>query len=70
VAIDLKGIKPGWKDGTVQMLYSSNPAEFNKLSALEKLKPEIKTLTIKSQIVKYELPPSSVTVMNIPLLKK
>ncbi len=70
VAIDLKGIKPGWKDGTVQLLYSSNPAEFNKLSELEKLKPETKALPIKSPIVKYELPPSSVTVISIPYLKK
>ena len=70
VAIDLKGIKPGWKGGTVQLLYSSNPAEFNKLIALEKLKPETKALAIKSPIVKYELPPSSVAVISIPVLKK
>ena len=65
-AIDLKGFQPDKKAGTVQLLYSSNPAAFNKLSALENLKPEVKSIMVNTKKLTYELPASSVTVITIP----
>jgi alpha-L-arabinofuranosidase len=65
-AIDLKGIQVTKKPGTVQVLASSNPAEFNKLSALEKLKPVTGPFNLKSKTIQYEVPGNSVSVLTIP----
>lgn len=66
ISMDLKGMQVTKKPGTVLVLASSNPAEFNKLSALEKLKPVTGPFNVKSKTIQYEVAGNSVNVLTIP----
>ena len=66
ITMDLKGMQVTKKPGTVLVLASSNPAEFNKLSALEKLKPVTGPFNVKSKTIQYEVAGNSVNVLTIP----
>lgn len=69
-SIECKGLHAAKKTGSLQMLYSSNPAAFNKLTVLENLKPEVKSIMLKGKSLVCELPPLSVVVITIPYQTK
>ena len=70
VELNLTGIKLAKNDAVSQTLAANDLYSYNKLSELDKLKPEEKKFTIKTNKFNQNLPAYSVTVLKIPFMNK
>jgi alpha-L-arabinofuranosidase len=70
VELNLTGIKLGKTDAVLQTLAANDLYSYNKLSELDKLKPEEKKFTVKTNKFDQNLPAYSVTVLKIPFKNK
>ena len=70
VELNLAGIKLAKADAVLQTLAASELYSYNKLSELDKLKPDEKRIPVKTNKVNQHLPAYSVTVIKIPYLGK
>jgi alpha-N-arabinofuranosidase len=70
VELNLIGIKTGKTDASLQTLAANDLYSYNKLSELDKLKPEEKKVPVKTNKFTHHLPPYSVSVIKIPYSSK
>jgi len=70
VELNLTGIKLAKTDAISQTLAANDLYSYNKLSELDKLKPEEKKFIIKTNKFDHNLPAYSVTVLKIPFTNK
>ena len=70
VELNLTGIKLAKSDAVSQTLASNDLYSYNKLSELDKLKPEERKFSIKTNKFDQHLPAYSVTVLKIPFTNK
>src|SRR6187401_729017 len=70
VELNLTGIKLAKTDGVSQTLASNDLYSYNKLSELDKLKPEERKFSVKTNKFNQNLPAYSVTVLKIPFVDK
>ena len=66
IELNLIGIKPAKTEAVLQTLAANDLYSYNKLSELDKLKPEEKRFPVKSNKLDQILLPYSVTVLKIP----
>ena len=66
IELNVNGIKLSKTDGILQTLAANDLYSYNKLSELDKLKPEEKKIPLKSNKLDQTLLPYSVTVLKIP----
>ena len=66
IELNLIGIKPAKTEAGLQTLAANDLYSYNKLSELDKLKPEEKRFPVKSNKLDQILLPYSVTVLKIP----
>ena len=64
--LNVTGIKLAKTDAALQTLAANDLYSYNKLSELDKLRPEEKRFSIKTNKFSQDLPPYSVTVLKIP----
>jgi len=69
VELNLTGIKLAKTDAVSQTLAANDLYSYNKLSELDKLKPEERKFPIKTNKFDQNLPAYSVTVLKIPFIK-
>src|SRR6186713_331808 len=70
VELNLTGIKLAKTDAVSQTLAANDLYSYNKLSELDKLKPEERKFSVKTNRVNQNLPAYSVTVLKIPFSNK
>ncbi len=70
VELNLAGIKLSKADAVSQTLAANDLYSYNKLSELDKLKPEEKKFSVKTNKFNQNLPAYSVTVLKIPFTNK
>ncbi len=70
VELNLPGIKLAKTDAVSQTLAANDLYSYNKLSELDKLKPEERKFSIKTNKLDQNLPAYSVTVLKIPFINK
>jgi hypothetical protein len=70
IELNLQGLKLAKGDAMLQQITTDNLAAFNKLSELDKLKPEDKAFPVKTSKFNQFLPSYSFTVLKIPLKVK
>jgi len=70
VELNLPGIKLAKTDAVSQTLAANDLYSYNKLSELDKLKPEERKFSIKTNKFDHNLPAYSVTVLKIPFTNK
>ena len=70
IELNLTGIKLAKTDAVSQILAGNDLYSYNKLSELDKLKPEEKKFIIKTNRFNQHLPAYSVTVLKIPFTNK
>ena len=70
VELNLTGIKLAKTDAISYTLAANDLYSYNKLSELDKLKPEEKSFSIKTNKFSKDLPAYSVTVLIIPFINK
>jgi alpha-N-arabinofuranosidase len=70
VELNLTGIKLSKSDAVLQTLAANDLYSYNKQSELDKLKPEEKKFTVKTNKFDQNLPAYSVTVLKIPFTNK
>ena len=66
IELNLTGIKLAKTDATLQTLAANDLYSYNKLSELDKLKPEEQKFQVKPGKLNQTLAPYSVTVLKIP----
>ena len=64
------GIKLAKSDAVSQTLAANDLYSYNKLSELDKLKPEERKFSVKTNKLNQNLPIYSVTVLKIPFANK
>ncbi|HEX3166506.1 MAG TPA: alpha-L-arabinofuranosidase C-terminal domain-containing protein [Chitinophagaceae bacterium] len=69
VELNLTGIKLSKTDAVSQTLAANDLYSYNKLSELDKLKPQERRFSVKTNNVDQNLPAYSVTVLKIPFIK-
>ena len=70
IELNLTGIKLAKTDAVSQTLAATDLYSYNKLSELDKLKPEEKKFPVKTNKFNQSLPAYSVTVLKIPFVNK
>ena len=70
IELNLIGIKLAKTDAVSQTLAANDLYTYNKLSELDKLKPEEKKFSVKSNKLNQDLPAYSITVLKIPFINK
>ncbi len=70
VELNLSGIKLAKTDAVLQTLAANDLYSYNKLSELDKLKPEERKFSVKTNKFNQNLPAYSVTVLKIPFTNK
>ena len=70
IELNLTGIKLAKTDAVSQTLAANDLYSYNKLSELDKLKPEERKFSIKTNKLDQNLPAYSVTVLKIPFINK
>jgi len=70
VELNLTGIKFAKTDAVLQTLAANDLYSYNKLSELDKLKPEERKFPVKANKFDQNLPAYSVTVLKIPFTNK
>jgi len=70
IELNLNGIKLTKTVATLQTLAANDLYSYNKLSELDKLKPEEKKFSIKVNKFNQTLAPYSLTVLKIPFSAK
>jgi alpha-L-arabinofuranosidase len=70
VELNLTGIKPAKTDAVSQTLAANDLYGYNKLSELDKLKPDVRKFSVKTNKFIQNLPAYSVTVLKIPFTNK
>src|SRR6188474_1117886 len=68
--LNLTGIKLSKTNAVLQTLAANDLYSYNKLSELDKLKPEVKKFPVKTNKFNQNLPAYSVTVLKIPFVNK
>jgi alpha-L-arabinofuranosidase len=66
----MTGIKLARTDAVSQTLAANDLYSYNKLSELDKLKPQEKKFPVKTNKFNQNLPAYSVTVLKIPFVNK
>jgi len=70
VELNVTGIKLAKTDAALQTLAANDLYSYNKLSELDKLKPNEKRFSVKTNKISQDLLPYSVTVLKIPFVNK
>jgi alpha-N-arabinofuranosidase len=70
VELNLQGLKLTKGDAVLHQIATDDLTAFNKLSELDKLKPEEKIFAVKASKFNQSLPSYSFTVLKIPLKAK
>lgn len=70
VELNLTGIKLAKTSAVLQTLAANDLYSYNKLSELDKLKPEERKFSVRTHKIDQNLPAYSVTVLKIPFINK